>query len=203
MRSSTPKLSLASTVLLLPLAGCSLGWLVGTQIEIQGAQTSLEQQVLGSFDRLGEEVYLLAGVRAVDPVTGAAEAPPPMTRSEAGALAARRRMEFNRDDILRFKRQGDVGEANNGLLVAFDEQVDALQQSDPRAADLVEALVSEENEDRSVIMRRLVDTNPALGGDEGPAAIGRILASKYRREAEAGMRVQLPDGTWTTAQGGG
>ena len=108
--------------------GCSwLGGLVGTQVEVKGSQRSLEEQVMGAFDQVGQEVYVLAGVRSVDPVSGAPKAPPPMTESESRALAARRRMEFNRDDVLSFKRQAVAGESSDGLLVTFPDAMDRLK----------------------------------------------------------------------------
>lgn len=199
MRAMQSYVGLLLGALALLLCGCNLfGGLVGTQIEVKGGQRSLEEQVLGSFEHLGEEVYLIAGVRAIDPVSGEPTPPRPMTESEARALAARRRIEFNRDDVLEFKREGYVGERSDGLLTVFEAEMAGLEAADPRRLRLVRELVEEENEDRRVIMRRIVDTNPELKGEQGLRAVGQILAARYRQEAEAGTRVQLPDGTWTT-----
>jgi hypothetical protein len=184
---------------LLTAGGCSwFGGLVGTQIEVKGGQRSLEEQVLGAFDQVGQEVYVLAGVRSVDPISGAPEPPPPMTESESRALSARRRMEYNRDDVLSFKRQGVAGEANDGLLATFPDAMEKLKAADPRRYSLVTDVVREENEDRAVVMQRIVDTNPELSGEQGLAQVRSILADRYRQESEPGMKVQLPDGTWTT-----
>jgi len=189
--------------LVLALGGCSgLGGLVGTQIEVEAGQRSLEEQVLGSYEHLGEEVYVMAGVRAIDPISGNPSPPRPMTESEARALAARRRMEFNRDDVLRFRGEGYVGEGNDGLLMAFEDELARLEENDPRRARLVREVVQEENEDRLVVMRRIVDTNPDLRGPEGMAVVGRILAARQRDEADKGVRLQLPDGTWAVKGGG-
>ncbi len=182
--------------------GCGPGGLIGTDIRVRGAQRSLEEQVLGAYDHVGEEVYLLAGVRAVDPVTGEPSPPPPMTESERRALAARRRMEFNRDDIRQFRREGLVGERNDGLLELFAPGMEELARDDPDRHELVVAVVEEENADRLVVMERIVRTNPDLRGQEGMEAVRRILASRYRREAEPGAMVQEPDGSWTVKEGG-
>jgi uncharacterized protein YdbL (DUF1318 family) len=192
--------ALAAAALLL-CCGCNLfSGLVGTEIEIKGAQRSLEEEVLGSYDHVGEEVYLLAGVRSIDPVTAVPTPPRPTTASEARALAARRRMEFNRDDVAAFQLQGLVGEGNDGLLVVFGEAMVDIQAADPRRFKLVHDVASEENEDRRVLMQRIVDTNPELRGQEGLGAVGRILAAKYRQDAEAGTKLQLLDGTWVTKE---
>jgi len=183
-------------VAVLTAAGCSwLGGMVGTQIRV-GQRRSLEEQVLGAFDQVADEVYVLAGVRSVDPISGAPTAPPPMTQSEARALAAGRRMEFNRDDVLAFKREGLVGEGNDALLTAFPDAMARLATEDPRRHALVRDVVREENKDRRTIMQRIVDTNPDLIGAEGLDQVRRILAARYRQEAEPGTMVQLPDGSW-------
>jgi len=183
----------------LAAGGCSwLGGLVGAKIEVRGGQQSLEQQVLGAFDQVGQEVYVLAGVRSVDPISGAPEPPSPMTESESRALSARRRIEYNRDDILSFERQGVAGEANDGLVATFPDAMAKLKTDEPRRYALVTDVVREENEDRAVIMQRIVDTNPELSGEQGLDQVRSILAARYRQDAEPGMRVQLPDGTWTT-----
>ena len=118
--------------------------------------------MLGVFEREGDEEYLIAAVRSVDPISGQPQAPPAMTESEAEALRARRRMLFNLDDILEFKRLGYLGEGNDGLLVAFEQELEALRSSDQRVFDLLQALLDEENEDRLTIMGRIVDTIPNL-----------------------------------------
>ena len=193
MTRKRARLRWLTAALLLLLAGCNgLGGIVGTRIEVEGGQRTIEEQVLGSFEHIGEEVYVLAGVRAVDPASGRPSAPRPMTASEQRGLAARRRMEFNLDDVRRFLREGWVGEGNDGLPVVLQEPADARQ------AALVRDVTEEERTDRTAVMRRIVDTTPGLTGEDGMATVGRVLAARFRQEAEAGMRVQSPDGTWTT-----
>ncbi len=185
------------------LVGCGIfRRAVGVQIEVSGAQRTLEEQILGSFEQVAEEVFLLAGVRSIDPLTGEPSAPPPMTESRRRALQARRRMEFNRDDILMFKRRGYAGEANDARLTIFEEAVELLAEPQPRLSQLVHELAAEENEDRATIVARIVETTPELTGATGESEVRRILASRYRQEAAPGMRVQLPNGDWVTVSGG-
>ncbi len=190
--------------MLLTATGCGgLGGLVGTRIRVKGAYPSLEEQVLGAWERTGQEVLLLAGVRSVDPMTGRPQPPSPMTESERQALQARRRMEFNRDDIARFRQAGHVGEGRDGMLVPLEEQVEQLRDDDQRLYDLVRALTDEENQDRLTVMERIVRTNPDLQGEEGLETVRQILAARHRQEAEAGTRIQMPDGRWTVKGEGG
>jgi hypothetical protein len=184
--------------------GCSwLGGLVTAEIVVKSSRQSLREQILGTYDEVGEEVYLLAGVRSVDPLTGKTRPAPPTTESERRALQARRSMEFNRDDLLLFKRLGFVGEGRDGLLVFFDDQKERLASGNAWLAGLVADLTAEENRDRLVIMKRIVETTPELRGEGGLQMVQQVMAEKYRSEAEPGMRVQLPDGAWVTKEGGG
>jgi hypothetical protein len=183
------------------LGGCgSLGLegLVTTRVTVRSARQSLRDQVLGAYDELGDEVFALAGVRSVDPLTGNPTPPPPMTESQRLALEARRSMEFNRDDVLRFKRLGYAGESADGFLVVLDDGTKTLEQENPWLLDLVREVVAEENEDRRRIANRIVETTIELQVEDGPETLQAILAEKYRQEAEPGMKVQLPDGTWVS-----
>jgi hypothetical protein len=178
--------------------GCgSLGWLVGASIDVRGAHRTLEDQILGAFEHIGQEVYLLAGVRSVDPMTGVPQAPRPMSAAEAAAIRARQRMEYNRDDLVQFERDGFLGEANDASVAVLAEGTAALREQNPRLHDLVRALAAEENEDRLVVMRRIAATNPDLHGEDGLGTVRRVLASRYREAAPAGAAVQLRDGTWS------
>ena len=190
--------TVVACALLWCLAGC--GWmsgLVGTRIEVRATARSLREQVLGSYDQMAGEVFLLAGVRAVDPLTGEATPAPTLTDSKKLALDARRRMEFNRDDVLAFKRLGLVGEAVDGRLVFLARQRSRLRRKDPWFFSLVEDIVGQENADREALARRIVEITPSLRGEDGMKAVGAILAHKYRMESEPGTPIQLPDDTWT------
>lgn len=186
------------------MGGCAslgLGGLVATRIVVRSARQSLRDQVLGAYDELGEEVFALAGVRSIDPVTGKPAPAPVMTESQRLALAARRSMEFNRDDVLRFKRLGYVGEGADGFLVVLEDETKTLQEENPWLFMLVRDVVAEENEDRRRIASRIVETTLELQGEKGPEMTQAILAEKYRQEAEPGMKIQLPDGTWVAKVG--
>ena len=190
------------------MSGCTmlgLEGLVATRIVVKSARQSIKEQVLGAYDELPQEVYALAGVRSVDPLTGQPEPPPPMSESRRRALAAARSMEFNRDDVLSFKRLRYVGEGTDGFLVVLEDRLGKLQEEDAWRFKLVHDITAEENADRRAIMDRLIETTPELQGDDGLEMVKAILAEKHRQEAEPGMRLQLPDGTWVTkgeAEGG-
>lgn len=181
--------------------GCTwlgLERLVTTRIVVKSAAQSLTEQIFGAYDELGEEVYLLAGVRSVDPMTGEPEAPPEQSESQRRALEARRGMEFNRDDVLRFKRLGYLGEGLDGLLAVREQNLGDLPQEDPWLFQLVREVGDEENTNRRCIWDRIIETTPELQGEDGLATLQAVMAEKHRQEAEPGMEIQQPDGTWVT-----
>ena len=189
----------AAAGLALMANGCAwITKLVSTEIVVVSSTRSLRQQVLGVYDQVGEEVYSLAGVRAVDPVTGQATAPPPMTESERRVLAARRRMEFNRDDVHTFMQRQYVGEANTGTLEFFEDHKARLEADDPWLYALIAEIVAQENEDREAILQRIMAVTPQLAGENGEQDARAILADRYRMEAQPGTRVQLSNGDWQT-----
>jgi len=190
--------ALCLPALLWCLAGCGLiDRLVVTRIEVKSARRSLMEQVLGAYEDVVEsEVFLLAGVRYVDPLTGDPSPPPEMTASERRALEARRTMEFNRDDVLLFERLGYVGEGRDGRLVFLEDQQARLRWQDPWLFGLVGDVTADENESRVGVVQRLVEITPELQDEGGEETVWGILAVKHRQEAAAGTWIQLADGTW-------
>lgn len=194
----------ASCCLLVALALCGcqnwLGGLITTRIVVRGQRRSLREQVLGSYEQMGADVYALAGVRSVNPMTGEVELPPEMTESRRRALAARRRMEFNRDDVRWFRREGYAGESYSGRLEILPEPARELERKDPWLHRLVSDVVEEVNADRAVIVTRILETTPELEGQSGRRTVWRILARRYQGEASPQTMLQREDGTWVRKQ---
>lgn len=175
---------------MLMLSAC--GKLVGVDVTIVDQKTALENQILGSYEELGNEMLLLASVRSVDEdgkLQTVAEVPP----GKMQAIRAMQRQEFNRDDIQGFKQSGVAGEGKDGLLVFFDNE---KTKSDPQHKTFVQAIIAEENQDRLTILNRTIATNEAFAEGDLPK-VQEIFASLNRDHAEAGEKIQLENGTWT------
>jgi len=169
---------------------CS-GKLVDVNITVVDQKTALENQILGSYEELGNDMALLASVRSVDE-TGKLQTVPKIPPGKMKAVRAMQRKEFNRDDIENFKRIGCAGEGNDGLLVFFD--VDKTQK-DRRFKEFVQAIIKEENEDRLVTLQRIVATNENFSEADLPK-VQKIYASLNRDNAKPGERIQTENGTW-------
>ncbi|MBF0308228.1 MAG: DUF1318 domain-containing protein [Magnetococcales bacterium] len=174
-------------VLSLVLAGCGSGPLVG--ITVVDERTALENQVLGSYESLGREMQLVASVRGIDPQGKLVEqaATPP---GKMKVVRAMQRSAFNRDDLVRFKKEGWIGEANDGRLLVREGAT--LPESERK---MVEALIGEENSDREAIIRRVLESNEGMK-EEDLQRIRRTFASMRRDQAQPGEWLQEEDGKW-------
>lgn len=171
-------------------SACS-GKLVGVNVTVVDQKTALENQILGSYEELGNDMMLLASVRSVDEngkLKTVAQIPP----AKLKAIRATQRREFNRDDIQMFKQIGCAGEGNDGFLVFFDVE---RTQKDPKFKSFVQTIIKEENEDRLATLERIVDTNEAFSEASLPK-VKQISASLNRDNAKPGEKIQLEDGTW-------
>lgn len=206
MRNSTDPAAQAATYLrpalrlgaLLLLAGCTLA---KVDVNVVGERTSLENQVLGSYNSLNEDLLLVASVRGVSP-TGKIENPPRRSPEQQDATRALQTLAFHADDLESFKRLGWAGENREGLVTAFprtppktvpaDLQSFVTLYSDAEFKQVIE----EVNESREVLMRRVIQTNENFTEKDLPA-IRKVFAGINRKNSPPGTRVQAEDGSWS------
>jgi uncharacterized protein YdbL (DUF1318 family) len=166
--------------------GCS-GPLVG--ITVVDEKTALENQVLGTYQELSQEVLLVASVRYIDP-EGKLVARPALPPGKEAAIRAMQRSAFNKDDVDQLKAHGILGENNEGgITIVAPEKIASDRQS------FVKNLVEEENADREVLMQRILATNEKLTAQDMPK-IRRTFAALNRDRARPGEFVQLQEGQW-------
>lgn len=166
--------------------GCG-GPLVG--VTVVDERTALENQVLGTYEELTQEVLLVASVRYIDP-DGKLVPRPALPPGKEEAIRAMQRSAFNKDDIDRLKAQGVLGENNEGGVTIL-----ALDTVEPDRHPFVRNLVEEENVDREVLMQRILATNEKLVPQDMPK-VRRTFAALNRDRARPGDLVQLESGRW-------
>ena len=168
------------------LAGCS-GPLVG--VTVVDERTALENQVLGTYQELNQEVLLLASVRYIDP-HGKLQPTSELPEGKKRVARALQRISFNKDDLNRYKLAGIIGENNvGGVTLLTPEKIDPAERA------FVENLIKEENEDRQVVMKRVIETNETLQ-EKDLLRVKKMFASLNRDKALNGVYIQLDDGTW-------
>lgn len=158
------------------------------EVRVTGEKTALEQEVLGTYERLEEDTWMVASSRAARK-----EDAGNLSEDKSNVLEAIRRQKFNKDDIDEFKRRQFAGEAGNGLL---EIRVDALPTEDSLQVQLVHEIVAEENTDRSVIMNRVIELKTSLQ-EASREEVTKIFARMYQGNSEKGVWIQTPDGSWS------
>lgn len=165
---------------LLLFSGCSIK---APEVRVTGEMTALEKEVIGTYRQIEEDTWMVASTRS------SADRKTKISEEKKQVLDARRRQQFNQDDLNEFKRNGLVGENNQGFV--------EIRESSPDTArsELVRTIVSEENTDREVIMSRVIELNETLQGAVRENVLG-VFASMYQRESPRGTWIQDPDGKW-------
>jgi Protein of unknown function (DUF1318) len=174
-------------ILLLSLLTACGGPLVG--VTVVDERTALENQVLGTYQELNQQVMLMASVRYIDP-SGQLKQAPELPQGKKDVVRALQRVSFNKDDLDRYKSLGIIGENNEGGITLLEPE--KIQPAD-RA--FVENLVKEENADRLIIMGRIIETNETLSPTDLPR-VHKMFAALNRDKALKGERIQLDNGTW-------
>ena len=148
-------------------------------------KTSLEHQLMGSFEPLTEEEMLLGTVRAEAQLLHAEE-----LSLDQLALQARRRQLFNRDDINTFKEQGCLGETNQGQLVSRNcSNIDAQQES------LRNQVLEQETTDREAIINWVISQHDHLQ-ESHRAQVILIYRQFILSRSPKGTPFESRDGTW-------
>jgi uncharacterized protein YdbL (DUF1318 family) len=168
----------------LTLAACSIHT---PEMKFTGEKTALENQILGTYNQVKEDVWMVASVRAANP-----DSQITLSEEKRAVLTAIQNREFNKDDIDEFKRDGAVGENAQGWL-----EIRPLPrlQKDPEYKKLVERIVAEDNRDRQIIMRRIIDINPSVQATDS-TEVEKVFAKMNRDNAKPGEWIQMPEGEW-------
>ncbi len=182
---------------LMVLLGCTLA---EVRVNVVSERTALENQVLGSYNSLSDEMLLVASVRGVDP-TGRIRIPPERSQEFKDAVEAMQTLAFHADDVDAFKRLGWVGENNQGFLTTFPMKTENVPE------DLKEFVAryqekefnnvtQQVNSARDIVMRRVVEVNEDFTVDDIPK-IRRVFAKINQNNALSGEKIQKEDGSWT------
>lgn len=170
--------------LALGVAACSIHT---PEMKFTGEKTALENQILGTYNQVKEDVWMVASVRAANP-----DSQITISDEKRTVLNAIQNREFNKDDVDEFMREGLVGENARGYLEIRDPQKLA---ADAERQRLVEKIVAEENRDRQIIMQRIIDINPSIESSD-LAEVEKAFANVNRENAKPGEWIQLPGGEW-------
>ncbi len=157
------------------------------EVQVTGEKTALENQVIGTYQQVADESWMVASTRAADSGQKVQ-----MATEKKEVLDALQNRRFNKDDIEEFKRDGALGENNQGFLEL--RPLPRLDE-DPEYRSLVVRIMNEENRDRKIIYDRVLELNPNASR-AGASAVYAVFAKMNIEEAAPGTWVQDEDGTW-------
>jgi len=177
-------------------AGCTLA---RVKVDVVSERTSLENQVLGTYNALDREMLLVASVRGID-TEGRVQPPPRQSREQQDVLLAMQVLSFHEDDLQAFKQLGWVGENKEGLLTVFPmarEKVpkELKEFSDRYKEEEFRSVVGKINAAREVVMRRVIALNENFTEGDLPA-VRSVFAKLNAQNAASGEKIQAEDGTW-------
>ncbi len=177
-------------------AGCTLAQV---KVDVVSERTSLENQVLGTYNALDREMLLVASVRGVD-AEGRVETPPRQSQEQQDVLLAMQVLSFHEDDLQAFKQLGWVGENKEGLLTAFPMTKEKVPKELKEFAERYKeeefrSVVGKINSAREVVMQRVIATNENFTEGDLPA-VRSVFAKLNAENAKSGDKVQAEDGTW-------
>jgi len=165
-------------------AGCAIRL---PKITATGERTVFENQIVGSYRMIEEEAWMAASLRAEGQSDSIA-----ISQEKQIVLEAILRQRFNADDVDDFKKLGIAGEKSDGLLSIRDE---AFATADSALQALAQKVISEEIEDRKLIMNRLIELHPEIDASE-KSKIGMVYAKLKQETSPSGTWIQEANGGW-------
>ncbi len=172
----------AGALLALACLQCSVK---APELNVTGEKTALENQVLGSYQQIENDSWLIASARAVGSTPTTL-----LSGNKKEVMEAVQNRKFNKDEVDELKAGKVVGENNRGLLQTL---ANTRYDADPEYRLYVDQIVGEENTDRQVIYERALSVNQTT--TENTQA-NEIFAKLNFDNSPAGTMIQKPDGSW-------
>jgi len=152
-------------------------------IKVTGEKTALENQILGEYNKVKEDAWMMASERG----SGKVEIP----KDKKEIIEAVRNREFNKDDVDEFKSIGLFGEKPDGLLGIADSSIATTEQSQEYA----DKIFAEENRDRSIIIKRITEVNTDFQA-AGKGEVEKAFFTMNLEESPKGTYYLNPKGKW-------
>jgi hypothetical protein len=174
--------------LLVLLSSCSFNF------ELTSQKTALENQIMGSYKELDDEVLQLASVRGVSTDGQVKEA---KIQGDAAKLAqqAKQNQSFNRDDVDELKTLQLIGEAKTGQIITLPKGIGLYENAKEEDRNFAKYLIEQENRDRDIVVKRLVSTTASLSNKDLSEA-QKVYRSSLLSESPEGTWYQTEEGTW-------
>ena len=181
-RTSPTSMLLISLLVSLAMSGC-----ISIKIVSVDEKTQLENQILGSFKALQQDLVLISSVR------GEGRQDDAISPARREVIQAMMNRQFNLDDVVALKQKGVVGENNEGLLNFFETE---QTRNDDEFRSFAVQIKEDENRDRSVIMKRVIAIDENLSQQDYPL-VQKMMYKLNVEDTAPGARIQSPGGEWS------
>ena len=163
------------------------------EFEVESQRTVLEQQILGAYEELDDDLVLITSVRAVnqDGSTKSVK----LTPLEKRAVAARQNQQFNQDDIKELRDKQLIGENREGDVTILPKSIGKIAKAAGKDRKFAEVIVTEENADRQVIWQRIIEKSPDLSQKDLPL-VRQNYHEQIIEKLAKGHWFQGKDGKW-------
>jgi len=158
------------------------------EFNITGEKTTLENQVLGAYQQIESDTWVIASTRSI----GSGQTTP-MSSQRKQVLDAVQNRKFNKDEIDEFKKEQVIGENNQGFLTILPLE---KYNKDENYRRIVDQIVKEENQDREVVYERIIAINQSAA-EASQEERNQIFAKLNFDNSPSGTMIQKPDGTWS------
>ncbi|MCP4346305.1 MAG: YdbL family protein [Desulfobacterales bacterium] len=190
------------TVIAVMILICSCT-LAQVKVEVLSERTALENQVLGTYNSLDNEMLLAASVRGVDS-DGRIRKPQQHSQEYEDTMTSMQILAFHADDIQAFKQLGWTGENKQGLLTTFPMKKKGISEDLEKFAarykqEEFNAVISQVNQAREAIMRRVIDMNENLA-ENNFLEVRSIFWKLNIENALPGEKIQAENDKWTVKQ---
>ncbi len=176
--------------LLVLLVGCAFNF------EITSQRTALENQILGTYASIDDQVPVKRSLNAdVDKTDGA----PAQKTASSPTERARLNQQFNKTDIEELKNDQVLGENNKGDLSLLPKNIGLVSKAEKQVLRLAEILVLEENRDRSLLMRARMEEQDLESN--GWDMLKKAAVVELRQDLKDGQWYEDDQGAWKQKTG--
>jgi len=165
------------------LTGCTFNF------DVTGQRTALENQVMGSYRELDDDLILASSVRAVTANKKV------LSTSRQNGVNAKLNQQFNQDDLAELEDLEILGESSNGAVVILPTTVSHKPPPTKAQLELAKQIIDEENRDRASIWQRIIESNPNLAAKDLPQ-VRKTYVNIRRQALTPGQWYQDEAGIW-------
>ena len=165
-------------------------------INVTSERTSLENQIMGTYQEIREDVWLVSSSQTVEGLNISASTNTNIKQEfdiDYKVIKSLETIEYNKELIEKYKAKGFIGENNQGLLDYIENRI--MEENPVEKQKLFENK-DEVNDARQVLMQEVINKNENLTLDDFDQ-VKKTFADMYRKRALKNEWIQDDEGNWS------